>query len=136
MGRAISAFKGPETGLFPPRQERVALALAAGRSLREAASECRTGETTGKRWLADQAFVRRIGQLRAEMTGQAVGRLVDGMVSAADTLGYLCRKGKSEMVRLGAARALLELGVKLRETVEFEERISALEGREGPRRIA
>jgi hypothetical protein len=114
----------------------VALALASGRSLREAAGECHTGETTIKRWLAEQAFVRRIGQLRAEMTSQALGRLVENMVSAADTLGFLTRKARSESVRLGAARALLELGVKLRESVELEERIAALEGREGPRRIA
>jgi hypothetical protein len=70
------------------------------------------------------------------MTSRALGRLVDSMTSAADTLGFLCRKGKSEQVRLGAARALLELGVKLRETVEFEERIAALESRQGQRRIA
>jgi hypothetical protein len=32
------------------------------------------------------------------MTARALGRLVDSMASAADTLGYLSRKGKSEMV--------------------------------------
>ena len=60
-------------------------------------------------------------------------KLVDGMVGAAETLDYLCREGKSEMVRLSAARAVLELGNRLRETVELEERIAALEGR---RRVA
>ena len=56
-----------------------------------------------------------------------LGRLVDGMASAAEALGYLCRKGKSELVLFSAARAVLELGHKLREPVELEERIAALE---------
>src|SRR4051794_31647127 len=124
MGRAIQAFNGPGIDTLPPRQETVALALAAGRSLREAGNECKVGETTIKRWLTDLAFLRRVGEIRAEMTSQALGRLVEGMASAADTLGFLCRKGKSEQVRLGAARALIELGVKLRDSVELEGRIA------------
>jgi len=49
------------------------------------------------------------------------------MASAADTLGFLSRKGKSEMVRLSAARAVLELAAKTRENVEMEERLQSLE---------
>ena len=50
------------------------------------------------------------------------------MSGAADTLGQLARKAKQESVRLAAARAVLELGAQLRETVELEQRIAALEG--------
>ena len=83
-----------------------------------------------KTWLATQpTFLWRIQELRSEMTVRALGKLVDGMVNAAETLGFLCREGKSEMVRLSAARAVLELATKIRETVELEERIAALEGR-------
>jgi len=35
----------------------------------------------------------------------------------------------SESVRLGACRAMLELGVKLRETIDHEERLRVLETR-------
>jgi hypothetical protein len=70
------------------------------------------------------------------MTSRALGRLVDAMASPAETLGHLSRKGKSEMVRLSAVRAVLELGTKLRECVALEERIAALEGRQEQRRIA
>jgi hypothetical protein len=44
------------------------------------------------------------------------------MTSAADTLRGLLDAANSGTVRLGAARALLELGPKLRESVELEER--------------
>jgi hypothetical protein len=52
--------------------------------------------------------------------------MTDGMTDAADVLRQLLA-AKSESVRLGAARSLLELGVKLRESVELEERLRALE---------
>jgi hypothetical protein len=116
------------------RQELAAFAMACGRKLTEAAADSGAGVRTIKRWSATlPAFRRRINQYHAEMVETAMGRLADNMTSAADTLGYLCRKSKNESVRLGAARAILELGVKLRENVEHEERIAALESRAGGR---
>jgi len=126
--RPESAPDGPGFGELTPKQEAAALALAAGHPLRVAAKQSGAGERTIKTWSATvPAFGRRIAELRAEMTGRALGRLADGMAGAADTLGFLSRKGKSETVRLGAARAVLELGNKLREAVELEARIAALE---------
>ncbi len=117
-----------QTGLSP-KQEAAAFALAAGATLDEAAQKSGAGLTTIKTWgTTIPAFSRRVSELRGEMTARALGRLVDSMASAAETLGFLSRKGKSEMVRLSAARAVIELGVKLRETVELEQRIAALEG--------
>ena len=123
-----TAFNGRLNGSLTPKQEAAALALAAGRTIDEAARDSGAGGRTIRTWLrALPAFSQRIGQLRAEMTSRALGRLVDNMTSAADTLGYLCRKGNSEMVRLSAARAVLELGTRLRETIELEQRIAVLE---------
>jgi hypothetical protein len=138
MNHPFAAPDGPEISDLSPKQEAAALALARGCKLGDAAKECGAGERTIKTWTATvPAFTRRIAQLRAEMTSLALGRMVEGMASAADTLGYLCRRGKSEQVRLGAARALIELGTRLRETVELEERIAALEAGASPgRRIA
>jgi HEAT repeat protein len=64
------------------------------------------------------------------MVQRSLGRLADGMTEAADVLRQLLA-AESEAVRLGAARSLLELGVKLREPVELEERLAALEARIG-----
>lgn len=83
-----------------------------------------------KTWLATQpALTGRVTELRAEMTSRALGRLVDGMAFAADTLRKLLT-AKSEMVRLSAARTVLELATRLRETVELEERLAVLEHRQ------
>ena len=70
------------------------------------------------------------------MTSRAIGKLVDSMASAADTLGYLSRRGKCEATRLSAARVVLELASRLRETVELEQRITALERQQCQRKMA
>jgi hypothetical protein len=122
-----SAPDGPVSGDLSPKQEAAALALAAGHPLRVAAKQSGAGARTIKTWTATvPAFGRRVAELRAEMTARAVGRLADGMSFAADTLRKLLT-AKSETVRLGAARAVLEIGNKLRESIELEERITALE---------
>jgi hypothetical protein len=104
------------------------LALACGKSVSDAAKTGGVSERSVYRRLDDPAFRKQIQSLRAEMLGQALGRMVDGMTDAADVLRTLLN-AKSESVSLGACRALLELGVKLRDTVDLEERLAALEGK-------
>jgi hypothetical protein len=106
----------------------LALALAAGKTARDAAAELGVGERTVARRLADPGFRLRVNTLRGEMTQRAAGRLADGMATAADTLRGLLN-AESDAVKLGAARSLLELGAKLRESVELEERLANLERR-------
>lgn len=104
----------------------LALALAAGKTLRDAATEVGVGErTAGRRW-ADADFRGRVAALRQDMVARCLGRMADGMTDAADTLRKLLA-ANSEGVRLGAARALLELGLKIREGVELGERLDEVE---------
>ena len=104
----------------------LAVALAAGQTLRDAAAAAGIGERTATRRWADPDFRGRVALLRADMVGRALGRMADGMTEAADTLRKLL-KAESEAVRLGSCRAMLELCVKLRESVELESRLAALE---------
>ena len=106
--------------------EALALALATGQTLRGAAAANGIGERAATRRMADPAFRRRVGELRGEMVSRALGRMADGMADAADKLRELLA-AESESVRLGAARALLELGTKLRESVELADRVDELE---------
>ena len=48
---------------------------------------------------------------------------------AVRTLLELMRASAKANVRLGAAKAVLEIGMKVRETAELEERLAALEER-------
>jgi hypothetical protein len=60
------------------------------------------------------------------MIGQALGKMADGMTKAAETLRALL-DAQAESIRLAAARSFLELTVKLRESVELENRLATLE---------
>jgi hypothetical protein len=108
--------------------EALALALAAGQTVRAAAEVAGISERTATRRRANPGFRQREAELRAGMVQRALGKLADGMAEAADRLRELLR-AESESVCLGAARALVELGVKLRESVELEQRVAALEAR-------
>jgi hypothetical protein len=106
--------------------EALSLALASGQTLRDAAAAAGIGERTATRRWADPGFRRRVADLRAGMMQRALGKLADGMAEAADTLRRLLNS-YSESVRLGAARSVLELGHRLRETVELEQRLAEVE---------
>lgn len=87
---------------FGTKNDILALALAKGRSVADAAVEAGVGRRTAFRRLADPTFKARIQALRGEMVAEALGRLADGMSEAADGLHALC-KAESESVRLGAS---------------------------------
>jgi hypothetical protein len=105
------------------------LALAGGETVSGAAKKAGVTDRTVYRWLKEPGFYREVTAARAEMFSRALGCMAEGAVSGALVLRQLCLRAKSESVRLGAARALVELGNKLRESVEFEQRLAALEGR-------
>ena len=105
-------------------------ALAAGGTVEAAATSAGISAATAHRRLNDPAFCRRVTDARDEMVARSVARLSATSTLAADTLRELL-KARSETVRLGAARAILELGSKLREQEDLAERIAALEERLG-----
>ena len=101
-------------------------ALAGGATVREAARTARVSERTlyGRR--GDDSFRRQLAAARAEMIDRAIGTLARASSAAATTLARLL-EADSESVRLGAARTVLELAVKLHESEEIEERLRCLE---------
>jgi hypothetical protein len=76
--------------------------------------------------LNDTAFRRRLGKVRADLFERGRGILAAAQAAAASALVRLL-KSENESVRLGASRSVFELGARIRESVEIEERPSALE---------
>lgn len=101
-------------------------ALAGGATVTAAAERAGVSQRTIFRRLQDAGFRRQVSDARSAMVSEAVGLLARASGGAAITLAALL-KADSEQVRLGAARAIIELGAKLRETEELEQRIAALE---------
>ena len=101
-------------------------ALAGGATVQEAARAAGVSERTVYRRLEHDTFRRQLAEARAELMARAAGALARVSTAAAATLAGLLTAA-SESVRLGAARSILELAVKLRESEELERRIAALE---------
>jgi hypothetical protein len=101
-------------------------ALAAGGTVAASAKSAGVSEATAHRRLADPAFRKLVDEARAAAIARAVARLSATATLAADTLHRLLN-ANAETVQLGAARAILDLGLKLREHEDLATRVAALE---------
>jgi len=106
----------------------VLASLASGSTVLEAARAAGISEATAYRKLREPAFCQALGAARADLIKRATGRLAAACSSAVATLVRLLQ-ADAESVQLGAARSIMELAVKMRESEELEGRIAALEER-------
>lgn len=103
-------------------------ALAAGASVAAAGKAGGVSERTAYRRLEDPAFRRQVDDARAAILSRAVAKLTASSTEAAETLRRLLYSNM-DFARLAAARAILELGAKLREHEDLDKRVRALEER-------
>ncbi|MCH8148260.1 MAG: hypothetical protein IH987_09755 [Planctomycetes bacterium] len=109
------------------------LALACGATVESAARKSGVSESTVYRRLKDLGFKRELAKLQAEMVQRATAMLTASTLEAAKTLLSLQDPSMPPAVRLGAARAVVDFGVKMRQLVELEERLAAMEALLGDR---
>jgi hypothetical protein len=102
-------------------------ALAGGATVAEAAKTAGVSERTAFRRLQDPAFQERLREAREGTIRRAVAMLAEMGTEAAATLRALLEPTVPPTVRLGAARAALELGARLRESEELARRVAELE---------
>jgi hypothetical protein len=105
------------------------VALACGASPESAAQKAGLSVRTVYRRQADPAFRAQVNEVRADMVRRVADVLTAANMLAIQTITTLQQSATSEAVRLGAARSIIELGCKLRETVELMDRLAALEAR-------
>ena len=108
------------------------LALACGASVEAAASQAGLSPRTVYRRLATPGFRSQLSGLRADLVQRATGMLSAATLEAVKTLISLQEATTSAAVRLGAARTIIELGLKLREEGELSGRLAALEAAIAP----
>jgi len=109
--------------------EALLMALACGATVENAARTAGISSRTVHRRLKDSDFHQRLLAMRLDMVQRAVSMLTASAMEAVKTLITLLEPSVFPAVRLGAARTILEFGIKLRETAELAERIAALEAR-------
>jgi hypothetical protein len=103
------------------------MAFVCGATLESAARQAGVSESTAQRRLDDPVFQQQLQALRADMIQRTAGALTAAATEAVRTLLELQKPATPPAVRLGAARSVLEIGIKLREAADLEERLSALE---------
>jgi hypothetical protein len=104
-------------------------ALACGATVEQAARKCGLSARTVYRRLREDDFRRQVQELKAEMVQRTAATLTAAGSEAVKTLLNLLQTNVAPVTRLGAARVVLELGVRLREAADFEQRLAALEER-------
>ncbi len=119
---------GPESGPWNGRQQRVAVLLASGSTVRDAAAEAGAGERTVHGWLDDPAFRAFVASLRDRILSETIGRLTSATRRAA-TVWESLLDAESESVRLRAALGLVDVTIRAREHGELAARVAEMERR-------
>jgi hypothetical protein len=104
-------------------------AYVGGATIENAASAAGISRSTAHRRLNDPGFQDRLRAIRGDLVQRTAGILAAASTMAVKTLLSLQKESVAPNVRLGAARAILEIGSKMREAVEMEERFAVLERR-------
>ena len=105
----------------------LALALACGATAEQAAARSGVAVRTVWRRLEQPAFRKRVSDLRRDMVERTAALLTAAAAEAVRTLLGLQKETVKSNVRLGAARAVLDLGFKARELAELENDLRDLE---------
>lgn len=111
-------------------EQALVTALAFGATVENAARKAGIGERTAYRRLSDPDFRARVDQARQEAVLRTAGMLTGAASGSVKTLVDLQQDvSVPASVRRGAARDILEIGVKYRDCAEMERRVAALEDR-------
>lgn len=104
------------------------LSLAQGESASAAAKAAGVTTRTVERWCADPEFALEVRDTRTELLNAAVGQLAAGAAEAVATLRAATADPEEKgHVRVQAARSLLDALLPLRESLDLEQRLAALE---------
>jgi hypothetical protein len=110
--------------------QKLLTALACGATVEQAARKAGLSERTVYRRLADPAFRKQVQQVHNEIVRRTAGLLTGAALGSVKTLADLQQDAAvPATVRRTAARDILELGLKLREAINLEERLATVEGR-------
>jgi hypothetical protein len=109
--------------------EALVMALVCGATVENAAHTAGVSVRTAYRRLRNPEFRQRLQQAQGDMVQRTAAALTAGAMGAVKALLELVQPSHQGAVRLGAARAMLDLGLKLREAADLGARVAALEER-------
>jgi hypothetical protein len=120
-----------ETARFNGKKQNLAVLLATGMKVVDAAKQLGIGTRTAFNWLSDRSYRVYIDTLTSNILEEAMARLIGHATRAVDAMADLLDNA-DPAIRLRASVAVLETIARFRQNVEFERRIAALEDRREP----
>ena len=105
----------------------LALAIAAGGTVRAWAKQHDVPERTAYTWARSPEVQKQVRRIRRRAIDRAIGRLSQHAAAAADQIARLAKDALSEAVRFQAARAVLADLMTVSNYAALEERITELE---------
>ena len=111
----------------PHSNHALMIALACGATVEAAARQVGISERAAYKRLEKPEFKRQLQEIKADMIQRASSALVAANMEAVKALLDLVKPNVPPSTRHSAARSIIELGVKLREVADLEQRILALE---------
>lgn len=110
--------------------DKLLVALLASSSISGAAAAAGCGQRTIYRRLQDQAFTKRLEEMRLESLETARNALLSRLNSAVDTMADVMENAENgPSTRLSAARMLVDSALRMVEVVDVERRLDELERR-------
>lgn len=109
------------------RLEQLAIEVASGQSVRDAAKTLSIPEGTAYKLSASIEFRTRLNELRSEAFQAALSKLSAVASEAVDTLREMLDATQRPADRINAAKAILANVAPLSDHVDLRERIAALE---------
>lgn len=120
----------PEEKELTPKQQRAVVSLMTRPTIATAAKDCGISSRQLKRWKKEPHFAEALKAAQAEAMASALRMLTTNMASAAVVLQHILATG-TPALKLRAALGLINVLPGLREKVENEERLAALEAAMG-----
>lgn len=104
----------------------LAIAIASGTSISDVAAQADIDRSTVYRKLENPEFKRLVAEYRDRLIATALGRIADNMTRGADVLAQMLDCPK-EHLRMRAARQLISLGLRMRDSVDLTTRMREVE---------
>jgi hypothetical protein len=101
------------------RTEELIAALASGQSYEDAAQSVGLCKRTVVRKMKNAAFRRKVREARSTVLEQALSNLAQGATEASIVLRHLLLHGKTDRLKLAAAKALLHAEARFRESEDM-----------------
>jgi hypothetical protein len=109
------------------RQDEFITSLLSHSSVEAAAAAAKIGRATAFRWLRDADILERLREARKDAWGRAMAQLQEAGPEAVEALRRTLREAESEAARVSAAKAFLEMGLRVVELNDIEDRLTRLE---------